>query len=424
MRTKRKFWLTMLLIAAMSLLFLGACSGGKNSSDDEKGGSDKNGEETVSKITIFQSKVEISEQLEALAKEYEKETGVEVEVWGTTGDDYFQQLQINLNSDQGPSIFSLEGVVQAKKVQSYVYDLSNESFVQHIAPNMALELDGKVVGVPYGVEGFGIVYNKDLVNPEEIKDLETFEKVLKDLYDQGINPYGLSQEAYFLIGHMSNYPFSLQDNHFDYIDKLTAGEVTMAETPEFQEFGKFMEVIRKYSLKNPLDVTYDEEIGDFATGKTAMIHQGNWAYGMFSDYELDFEMGMMAFPLAGNDKLAVGVGNNWAVNGTKDEAEIKAAVDFLNWLFTSETGQRYIVEEFGFVPAMTNIEANDLDPLSKDVLDASNSGNTIPWSHSYYPANFVVNDLTPAAQEFFLDDAITGEEFINMMDEAFQNSIK
>lgn len=88
MRTKRKFWLTMLLIAAMSLLFLGACSGGK---DDEKGGSDKNGEETVSKITIFQSKVEISEQLEALAKEYEKETGVEVEVWGTTGDDYFQQ---------------------------------------------------------------------------------------------------------------------------------------------------------------------------------------------------------------------------------------------------------------------------------------------------------------------------------------------
>src|SRR5690606_3039119 len=158
-----------------------------------------------------------------------------------------------------------------------------------------------------------------------------------------INPYGLSQEAYFLIGHMSNYPFSLQDNHFDYIDKLTAGEVTMAETPEFQEFGKFMEVIRKYSLKNPLDVTYDEEIGDFATGKTAMIHQGNWAYGMFSDYDLDFEMGMMAFPLAGNDKLAVGVGNNWAVNGTKDEAEIKAAVDFLNWLFTSETGQRYIV---------------------------------------------------------------------------------
>ena len=28
----------------------------------------------------------------------------------------------------------------------------------------------------------------------------------------------------------------------------------MAETPEFQEFGKFMEVIREYSL-NPLDVT-------------------------------------------------------------------------------------------------------------------------------------------------------------------------
>ena len=89
----------------------------------------------------------------------------------------------------------------------------------------------------------------------------------------------------------------------------------------------------------------------------------------------------------GNDKLAVGVGNNWAINGKKDEAEVQAANDFLNWLFTSEIGHRYIVEEFGFVPALTNIDAGDLDPLSQDVLEASNSGKTIPWAQNYYPAN-------------------------------------
>ena len=212
-------------------------------------------------------------------------------------------------------------------------------------------------------------------------------------------------------------------DHYEFIDKLTDGDVTMAETKEFQEFGKFMEAI-KANTPSPLDVTYDKEVGDFAAGKSAMIHQGNWAWGMLSDFDVDFEVGMLPFPLMGNDKLAVGVGNNWAINGKKDEAEVKAANDFLNWMFTSETGHRYIVEEFGFVPALTNIDAGDLDPLSQDVLKASNSGQTIPWALNYFPANIIPNDFAPAAEEFFLSKDMTGDEFIRKMDDAWKNAVK
>ncbi len=421
---RKKRWFIFTVFAALILL-LAACGG--NQTDEAAGGSEGETSEESSgqKITIFQSKVEISEQLEALAKEYTEETGVEVEVWGTTGDDYFQQLQIHLNSDSGPSIFTLDGPYQAQQLQSYLADLGDAEFVPNIAPNMELTLDGKLVGLPYGVEGFGIVYNKDLVSPEDVKDYDSFVATLQRLKDEGINPFGLSQEAYFLIGHISNYPFSVQVDNVEFIKQLEAGEVTMADTPEFQEFGKFMEAIREYAV-NPLDVTYDEEVGDFATGKSAMIHQGNWAWGLLADYEaeMDFEVGMMPFPLAGNDKLAVGVGAFWAVNGTKNQAEIDAAIDFLNWLVSSETGQRYIVEEFKFVPAMTNIAADNLDPLSQDVLEASNSGNTIPWSHAYYPPNLVVNEFTPIAQEFFLNEDMTGEELIQKLDEAYQNAVQ
>ncbi len=51
------------------------------------------------KFIIFQSKVEITAQLEEAAKAYQAETGVEIEVWSTTGDDYFHQFQ--------PSVFRL-----------------------------------------------------------------------------------------------------------------------------------------------------------------------------------------------------------------------------------------------------------------------------------------------------------------------------
>ncbi|GGA71487.1 sugar ABC transporter substrate-binding protein [Ornithinibacillus halotolerans] len=415
---KRSKKLLISLITIGLLIVLAACG-----SNDDNNSEGSNGDSDGKKITIFQSKVEISDALEELAKEYEEETGVEVEVWGTTGDDYFQQLQIRLNSDQGPSIFSLQHVKEAERVESYVYDLSNEDYVGNIAPNMELKLEDKIVGIPYGVEGFGLVYNKDLVSTEDVKDLDSFVSTLEKLDGEGINGLGLSQEAYFLIGHISNYPFSLQDDHFDFIDRLTAGEVTMAETAEFQEFGKFFEAIKEYAV-NPLEVNYDKEVGDFAAGKSAMIHQGNWAYGLLADFDFDFEVGMLPFPLNGNDKLAVGVGNNWAINGTKDEAEINAARDFLEWLHTSETGKRYIVEDFGFVPAMTNIEATELDPLSQAVLEASNSGETIPWAQNYYPANVVTNDFTPAAQDFFLNEDMTGQEFIENLDKAWQNAVK
>ncbi|MCJ7840043.1 ABC transporter substrate-binding protein [Lederbergia sp. NSJ-179] len=407
------FLLAMLIVASIALA-------GCGSAKDENGkGKGKSAEPTV---TIFNSKVEIVDQLEALAEEYTKETGKKVEVLGAAGDQYMQQLQTKLTSNQGPSIFSASPE-DAMKLKSYLYDLSNEDYVKYIAPDMELKIDDKIVGVPYGVEGFGIVYNKDMVDPKDVTDYDSFVDALKKFKGEDINGFGLSQEAYFLIGHILNTPFALQDDPLAFIEKLNKGEVKMADTKEFQDFAKFMDAI-KANTKNPVEVTYDGEIGDLATGKTAMIHQGNWAYGMFEDYDLDFELGMMPFPLEGNDKLAVGVGNNWAINNQKDEAEIKAASDFLNWMLTSDTGKHYIVDEFGFIPAMTNIEAKELDPLSQAVLDASNSGETIPWAHSYFPANVVVNDLTPATQEYFLSKDMTGQQFLENLDAAWANGVK
>lgn len=399
---------------AASMTVLAACGGGEEGSNGESG-------EAADGITIFQSKVEISEQLEAAAAAYTEETGVDVEVIGTTGDDYAQQLQIRLNNGTGPSIFSVENAQVAQRLESYMYDLSNEAIVENIAPDMELALNDKVVGIPYGVEGFGIVYNKEMVDPADIADMDSFVSTLEGFNAEGINGFGLSSEAYFLIGHISNYPFSVQENPVEFMEQLTNGEVSLTDTPEFGEFGEAMEAIRA-NTPTPLSTTYDTQVGDFASGKTAMIHQGNWASGMLDEFEVDFEVGMAPFPLAGNDQLAVGVGSNWAVNSDKDQAEIDGALEFLDWLHTSETGQQFIVEDFGFIPAMTNIEAGDLDPLSQAVLEASNSGETIPWSHNYYPANVIPNDFTPAAESFFVDDSMTGDQLIEALESAWQNA--
>lgn len=414
MRKINKVLFSFMSLLVISTIVLAGCG----ASNDENG----EGKSSGPTITVFNSKVEIVDQLEALAKEYTEETGVNVEVLGAAGDNYMQQLQTKLTSNQGPTIFSVSPT-DAEKLKSYLYDQSNEEYVQYIAPNMELEIDGKIVGIPYGVEGYGIIYNKDLVDPKDVSDYNSFAGTLEKFKSEDINGLGLSEEAYFLIGHILNTPFALQDDPVAFIEKLNKGEVKMADTKEFQDFAKFMDAIKE-NTKNPLEVTYDGVIGDFATGKTAMIHQGNWAYDMFKDYDIDFEYGMLPFPLDGNDKLAVGVASNWAINNQKDEDEIKAASDFLNWMFTSDTGKRYIVEEFGFIPAMTNIEPKELDPLSQEVLEASNSGETIMWANNYFPANAIVNDLAPVTQEYFLSKDMTGQQFLENLDAAWANSVK
>lgn len=410
-----------LLISALMVVAL-ALAGCGSSENKNAGEADKTPSE-VKKITVFNNKVEIVEKLEEVAEKYKEETGIEVEVWGAAGDSYFQTLQTKLNSNQGPTIFSVK-LSETEKVKSYLYDMSNEEYVKNIAPKMAMMADGKVVGVPYGVEGYGLIYNKSMVSPEDIKDYDSFVKTLEKFKAEGINGLSLSQEGYFLIGHILSTPFALQQDPVEFIAKMNKGEVKMADTKEFQEFAKYMDAI-KANAKNPLEVKYDDQIGDFASGKTAMIHQGNWAYGMFEDYgDLGFEMGMMPFPLNGNDKLAVGVGSFWSINANASEGEAKAANDFLNWLFTSETGKHYIVDEFGFIPAMTNIEAGNLDPLSEAVHEATNSGQTIPWAFNYFPTNAIVNDLVPATQEYFLSPDMTGEQLLEKLDAAWANSLK
>lgn len=411
-----KKFLTGITFAA-TIGLLAACGG-----DSEEGGGDTNNEsgETTG-ISIFQSKVEISSQLEEAAQAYTEETGVPVEVIGTTGDDYTQQLQIRLNNQTGPSIFSLQNTESAELLSSYLYDLNDLEIAGDIAPDMGLMLDDRLIGIPYGVEGFGIVYNTELVDPADIADYDSLVSTIERFNEEGINGFGLSSEAFFLIGHISNYPFSLQDDPQAFMDQVTNGEVTLTDLEEFQQFGEFMEVVRE-NTPNPLDTTYDTQVGDFAAGQTAMIHQGNWAAGMLDEFEVDFEVGMAPFPLQDNDKLAVGVGSSWAVNADKDQAEIDAAIEFLNWLHTSDTGKQFIVEDFGFIPAMTTIEAGDLDPLSQAVLDASNSGETIPWSHNYYPANMVPNDFTPAAESFFVNDDVSGEELVENLQAGWENA--
>ncbi len=395
--------LAAVLVGAMTVsLCLSGCGGAKSG---KKGG----------KITIFQSKTEIMSELNNLAKDYTAETGVEVEVWETTGDSYYSDLKTGLSTQAGATLFSLQPGAESREMADYLADLSDLSFVSKIGAGMADEINGKVVGIPYTVEGFGLVYNKDLVDASKIATTNDLISYLQS--SDAENALGLSQEDYFLIAHILNAPFAVQSDPSGYLASVLDGSTRMADSDAFKEFASIMEAIRD-NCKNPVDITYDNNCGDFATGKTAMIHQGNWCTGMFADYDVTFDMSLAPVPITGNKAISVSVPIAWYVNTDAPAEDQKLAKDFLEWLYTSETGKKYLMNNFNFIPVVEGMENTNLDPINQAVSEAVISGNTIPWVMSDWPAGIVTTDLAPITKEFFTT-SMSGIELVDKLNDAF-----
>lgn len=408
---KIKRFISLTLTVLMAAAILSGCG-----SSPSKGGS-----ETKGKLTIFQSKTEIMDKLMKCADDFSEETGIEVEVWETTGDNYYTDLKTDMSTGAGPTLFSLAPGSESKEMADYLEDIGDLSFVSKISKGMADEINGKVVGIPYTFEGFGLVYNADLADVSKLTSKDALISYLKDAKAKGINGLGFSQEDYFLIMHVLNTPFAIQDDPDAYLQQVLKGEVRMIDNDAFKEFAEVMEAVRD-NCTNPVNITYDNNCGDFATGKTAMIHQGNWCYSMFSDYDVKFNMGLAPLPIRGNNKLAVSVPAAWYINTDAPKEDKEAARKFLEWLYTSEKGESYLMDEFGFIPVVSGMTSDKLDPISESVAKAASEGNTIPWSMSNWPAG-ISTSLAPITQQFFTSD-MTGEEFVNQLNDAFVKAAK
>ena len=86
--------------------------------------------------------------------------------------------------------------------------------------------------------------------------------------------------------------------------------------------------------------------------------------------------------------LCIGTENYLAINSKVSAEDQKASTDFLYWLFSSETGKRYVSEKLGFVtPFRTMSDTTLKDPLANEVLYWSNKEDidSVPWAFVSFP---------------------------------------
>ena len=137
----------------------------------------------------------------------------------------------------------------------------------------------------------------------------------------------------------------------------------------------------------------------------------------------DIEVGYFSIPINNdadyNDVLFAGVSTYWVVN---NESESKQeAKEFLDWLTSSERGQYYLVQEFGFVSGLTSIPAPEeyVGPLSAAVAEAVAAGKTLGWEWSRYPAG-MTEEFGVGIQKY-ASGACTKEQMLEGFTQSWHN---
>jgi raffinose/stachyose/melibiose transport system substrate-binding protein len=254
--------------------------------------------------------------------------------------------------------------------------------------------DGKLYGMPIGVEGYGYIYNKDLFAQAGItelpKTLTQLEAVAQKLQAKNITPFENGYAEWWVLGnHLINIPFAQQADPNKFMDGLNKGTEKIAGNAVFENWVKLFDLTVKYGNKNPLQTDYNTEVTDFSNGKAAMMQQGNWTQVQITKTNPNVKIGFLPMPIsedaAANDKLLVGVPNNWVIN--KNSAVKEEAKAFLNWMVTSDIGKNYITKQFKFIPALTSITATegDLGPLAADIIKYSKDGKILSWNWFKFP---------------------------------------
>lgn len=343
-------------------------------------------------ITLLNTKAEIQVALEEMGVEYEKKSGVHVEVMPVSDDSPYTKMISLYNSGNPPTIAILDTTDVIALAEEKGVDMSEEKWVSE-AEGYLTKINGKIYSFPLCIEGRGIIYNKTVIekalgetfDPASITTLDEFQAFLDRLVENGIEkPVSMAKEDWSLGAHHLQYIYETYDGTSEgaqkVVEEIKAGTLALNTYNRMSEFLDIFDVLKEYNVAkgDPLGADYDEMAIDLADGKTAFWFNGNWAWPNLAEAgaEETDEYGFLPY-FMNNDKEDFA---NQMIQGAPSkqvmvdrqiatEKEQAAGRQFLNWIVFSEIGQQMLVKTCNLIPPFQNNPYEPSDPLSRDIYE-------------------------------------------------------
>lgn len=383
--------LTALALAAlMTAGCLSGCGGGGETTD-EGASTESTGEEIVINYPTFQCGVNtaspvVDQLIEEFNAEYAGKYRIQKE--DVPGDaNYVDKIKVQLGTGDLPSVvygggYNLLDLALAKDV---VVDLT--SYVEAdpewkaLYSDVALTTnsrDGKIYASSSEGSLIGYFYNKELFEKagiaEPAKTWDEFWEQCDKLKAAGITPLALDTAdsawvtslwagAMIATSGDEGYEFMKQMNPIDYNNQ-----------PTIDAFTNVQKMLQEYTTLDAIGGKYEHAANNFLSGQAAMIANGPWMIGDFSDETkttADFadKVGVAIFP--GNFVYDAPI-QGYFVTKQDDPALEEAAVEMVKF-FTSAHAQQVALEVQGMVPASSTVEITETAkqnyPLLVEFLD-------------------------------------------------------
>lgn len=449
---KKKLVSALLSVAMVSTMLMG-CGGDDASTDDtndtqeettddaatDDAAADDNeteGDTTASseggKVYYLNFKPEIASDWEALAASYTAQTGVEVKVVTAASGTYEQTLKSEVAKTDAPTLFQINGPIGYQSWKDYCLDLSGTDFYNWLTDKSLAITDGDgVYGIPYVVEGYGIIYNDkimrdyfaledkavDISSAEEIKNFDTLKAVVEDMQakkDQlGIE--GVFGSTSFKAGedwrwqtHLANLPI-----YYEFKDKAIsdADEIELTYADNYKNIFDLY-INNSCTAKEQLGTkSVEDSMAEFALGKVAMIQNGNWGWGQVSGTDgnvvaaEDVKFLPIYTGVEGEESqgLCVGTENYMSINSQVSEADQQATIEFVEWVFSSDEGKAFATEKLGIVPFSTfSDDEKPSDPLGLEVSRymEDSSLTSVSWNFTAFPSQTFKDELGYALLDY------------------------
>lgn len=442
--------ITAVLLSLAVVLTLTACGKKDNNPDTDapKAGA----------VYFLNFKPEVADIYKEIAEKYKAEKGVDVKVVTAASNTYETTLKSEIAKADAPTIFQINGPVGYKAWANYCEDLSDTKLYSYLTDkDLAVKSGDGVYGIPYVVEGYGIIYNdaimrkyfelKDkavsITKATDIKSFETLKAVVEDMTkhkkELGIDGVFASTsmgsgEQWRWTNHLASVPvyYEMKDDE----DGSTILSTLEKKDIDFDYSQNFRKVLDMY-LNNSVTQkgllsgkTVDNAMAEFALGKAAMVQNGNWAWEQISNVggntvkADDIKYLPIYMGIEGEEKqgLCIGTENYLAINKNASAEEKKASIEFLEWLFSSETGKDYVVNKLNFISPFNTFNDDEMpkDPLAKEILNwMKKDVNNLEWTFNSFPGQQFKDDFGNALLEY-----VQGSKDWSHVEQTFRTSWK
>lgn len=419
------------LTAAVLLFTVSAC-GKKNETDMNSAKADNT-------VYFLNFKPEIADIYKEIAQKYEAEKGVKVKVVTAASNTYETTLKSEIAKSDAPTIFQINGPVGYQSWAKYCKNLSDTKLYDYLSDkDLAIKNSGGVFGIPYVVEGYGIIYNNAIMEKyfalkdkavsiskaEEITSFKLLKEVVEDMtkhkQELGIDGVFASTsmsggEQWRWTTHLLNMPIYYEMK--DISDESAISTAYNAKTIDFKYADNFRNVFDLYINNSTTEKgllsgkSVEDSMSEFALGKAAMVQNGNWAWEQISKVKGntvkadDIKYLPIYIGIDGEEKqgLCIGTENYLAINKNVSEQKQKASVEFLEWLFSSETGKDYAVNKLNFISPFNTFKENERpdDPLAREVIKwMEKDKTTVEWVFNSFPSQEFKDDFGNALLEY------------------------